>query len=88
MKGLLKLLAHLLTTLAKLLDHPLFWNAVDLEKELADFMLYFNQHRVHSRLGGRAPADIVRETHPSQAELRNYRWKTHCRGLYQLPMAA
>jgi len=36
------------TVRRELLDHSLFWNAVDLEKKLADFMLYFNQHRVHS----------------------------------------
>jgi hypothetical protein len=29
------------------LDHTLFWNAIDLEKKLADFQVYYNRHRTH-----------------------------------------
>ena len=101
MKNLLLLLAHLLTTLAKLpgpvgaraivadsllmkqqligttrrefLDHTLFWNAADLEKKLADFQAYYNQHRTHSSLGGATPADLAGGNPKLQTTLNIFR---------------
>jgi hypothetical protein len=46
---------------------------------------YFNQHRSHSGLDGETPI----ETPESRGiDFKSYRWQTHCRGLYQTPMAA
>ena len=70
------------------LDHILFWNAVDLEKKLAEFQAYFNRHRVHSSLSGDTPAEVSEDSLTERAELDNFRWQGHCRGLYQLPVAA
>ena len=70
------------------LDHLLFWNVADLEKKLAEFQAYYNQHRVHSSLGGNTPAEVGGGSVTSRASLSNFRWQTHCRGLYQLPLAA
>jgi transposase InsO family protein len=70
------------------LDHTLFWNAADLERKLADFQAYDNQHRTHSSLGGDTPADGDGGNPKLQTALNNFRWQTHCRGLYQLPAAA
>ena len=70
------------------LDHTLFWNNVDLERKLADFQAYYNHHRTHSSLGGDTPAEAAGCTGKSQANLDNFRWHTHCKGLYQLPAAA
>ena len=70
------------------LDHTLFWNANDLEKKLTDFQMYYNRHRTHGSLGGDTPAEIAGETTKLQATLNNFRWQTHCQGLYQLPAAA
>ena len=70
------------------LDHTLFWNATDLERKLAGFQAYYNQHRSHSSLGGDTPADLAGSTPKLQTTLNNFRWQTHCRGLYQLPAAA
>ncbi len=70
------------------LDHTLFWNAADLERKLADFQAYYNQHRTHSSLGGATPADLAGGNPKLQTTLNNFRWQTHCRGLYQLPAAA
>jgi len=70
------------------LDYTLFWNAVDLERKLADFQSYFNEYRVHSSLGGQTPAEVSGERVNRQATLHRFRWQTHCRELYQLPVAA
>jgi hypothetical protein len=37
------------------LDHPLFWNAADLERKLALFQRYYNGLRVHQGLDGDTP---------------------------------
>ena len=70
------------------LDHILFWNAGDLVRKLADFQTYYNAHRTHSSLGGDTPTEFAREPTKLQSTLNNFRWQTHCRGLYQLPAAA
>jgi transposase InsO family protein len=70
------------------LDHTLFWNAADLERKLADFQACYNQHRTHSSLGGDTPSDVADGKPKLQTTLNNFRWQTHCRGLFQLPAAA
>lgn len=67
------------------LDRTLFWNERDLEYKLADFADYYNRYRVHSSLHGSTPTvtDAGMTIH-----IRNYRWQSHCRGLYQTPIAA
>jgi transposase InsO family protein len=70
------------------LNHTLFWNAVELERKLADFQTYYNHHRAHSSLGGDTPAEFAGDTPKLQTTLNSFRWQTHCRGLYQLPAAA
>jgi putative transposase len=69
------------------LDRTLFWTVADLELKLLDFQRYYNGHRAHTALGGRTPnpnagADSAR------VSISNYRWQSHCRGLYQTPIAA
>jgi hypothetical protein len=67
------------------LDRLLFGTAIDLETKLIAFKDYYNGHRSHSGLKGKTPI----ETFESKgASLRSYRWRQHCRGLYQTPMAA
>jgi putative transposase len=67
------------------LDQTLFWTAADLEAKLRDFQDYFNEYRTHTGLGGQLPE-------PNEAKLpigfASYRWRKHCRGLYQTPIAA
>lgn len=70
------------------LDHMLFWNARDLKAKLTDFKLYYNHHRAHSSLNGVTPAISAGTDANSVVDLRRFRWRTHCRGLYQTPMAA
>ena len=66
------------------LDRTLFLTAADLEEKLRVFQEYFNRHRAHSGLRGRLPE-------PDKAKTLNfasYRWRQHCRGLYETPIAA
>ena len=70
------------------LDHTLFWNAIDLERKLSDFQSYYNHHRTHSSLCGDTPAEVAGGVSKSPIKLHNFNWQTHCRGLYQLPIAA
>ena len=70
------------------LDHVLFWNTVDLERKLNEFEVYFNETRTHSSLEGETPAEIFGCESNQIAFLNNHRWKKHCRGLFQLPIAA
>src|SRR5712692_5017504 len=69
------------------LDRTLFWTATDLEMKILEFQRYYNGHRAHAGLEGRTP-EPNREAGSARASVRSYRWQSHCRGLYQTPMAA
>ncbi len=70
------------------LDQMLFWNASDLKRKMEAFRQYYNVHRVHSALSGYTPPEISSETLMRRADLNKFQWKSHYRGLYQLPVAA
>jgi len=76
------------TARREFLDHTLFWNARDLERKLGEFREYYNQHRVHASLERGTPAQASGEVVPRRADPRRFRWQGHCRGLFDLPMAA
>jgi putative transposase len=69
------------------LDRIMFWTRSDLEDKLLDFRDYYNNHRAQSSLEGQTPNREIRDSQPF-AELHSYRWQSHCRGLYQTPIAA
>jgi len=72
------------------LNHVLFWNAEDLVKKLDQYQNYHNETRAHSSLNKKTPNqkaandDISNKVVP----MKNIRWKSHCRGLFNLPVAA
>jgi putative transposase len=70
------------------LDHVLIWNAVDLGRKLEEFRDYYNEHRVHQSLNGRTPGERSGQPPPAHAVLDHYAWRDHCRGLFQMPIAA
>ncbi len=70
------------------LDQVLLWSAPDLERKLLLFKEYYNRDRPHQGLDGIPPDGQSDITVRKAARLDDYRWKTHCRGLYQLPAAA
>jgi len=67
------------------LDRLLFWTATDLEMKLIAFRDYYNGYRGHAGLKGETP---VSTPESRGADLKSYRWKAHCRGLFQTPIAA
>jgi len=69
----------------ELLDHTLFWTATDLENKLREYQCYYNENRTHSGRDGGTPveSDVAKVI-----DINNYRWMKHCRGLFQLPVAA
>jgi len=69
-------------------DQVFFWNAVDLERKLNDFREYFNDLRAHSSLDGTTPAEAAGRLPDKPITLENFKWQPHCRGLFQLPVAA
>jgi len=69
------------------LDHTLFWTTADLGAKLRDFQDYFNAYRVHAGLGGQLPGRNTNGA-TSPISFASYRWRKHCRGLYQTPVAA
>jgi putative transposase len=69
----------------ELLDHTLFWTATDLENKLRDYQRYYNECRTHSGRDGVTP---VETTDRKVADINKYRWEKHCRGLFELPLAA
>jgi putative transposase len=70
------------------LDQVPFWGAVDLQRKLLSFQQYYNRARVHQSLGRRTPDPPAVHTPQQAASLNNYQWESHCRGLFQLPIAA
>jgi len=70
------------------MQYSIFWNARDLERKLKEFGEYYNRHRAHESLGGGTPAQASDEVVPRRADPRQFQWQGHCRGLFELPMAA
>lgn len=70
------------------LDKVPFWGALDLQRKLQSFQRYYNRARVHQSLSGRPPDPPAVNTPRQATSLNNYQWKSHCRGLFQLPIAA
>ena len=70
------------------LDRVFFWNAMDLTRKLEEFGDYYNAHRVHRTLAGSTPTQRAGAPSPTPAALDHYAWRQHCRGLFQIPIAA
>lgn len=76
------------TVRRELLDHTPFWGGRDLARKLHHFKDYYNRERTHASLGGRTPAATAANVRRRALDLASYRWRSHCRGLFQLPAAA
>lgn len=70
------------------LDRVFFWNVIDLARKLGEFRDYYNAARVHRALAGGTPAQRAGAPAPAPASLDHYAWQQHCRGLFQVPIAA
>jgi transposase InsO family protein len=69
----------------ELLDHTFFWTATDLENKLGEYQFYYNEHRCHSSRDGTTPAGTGGN---KVTDINQFRWEKHCRGLFELPVAA
>ena len=69
----------------ELLDHTLFWTVTDLENKLCEYQCYYNESRSHSGRDGATPVNSVRM---NRININQYGWQKHCRGLFELPIAA
>jgi len=70
------------------LDQTLFSCTSDLQRNLDDFAHYCNGHRYDAGIGGIPPADRDGAATRRPRALRAFRWRSHCRGLFQTPVAA
>ena len=70
------------------LDVVPFWAARDLENKLLSFRDFYNNQRCHYALDGDTPSETAGKKRKNSAVLDSYRWQSHCRGLFQLPVAA
>ncbi|MEH6593248.1 MAG: integrase core domain-containing protein [Halioglobus sp.] len=69
----------------ELLDQTLFWTSTDLENKLQNYQCYYNECRTHSGRDGGTP---IENTDEKVINISDYRWDKHCRGLFELPVAA
>ena len=76
------------TTRREFLDQILFFNKRDLENKLGSYKEYYNNHRPHYSLDGLAPKEKREEIETSTFSLDGYSWQSHCRGLFQTPIAS
>ncbi len=74
----------------ELVDNILFWNENDLLNKLNNFKKYYNETRGHWSLEGNTPIQKASTENiiENVAILDHYRWKKHCHGLFQTPVAA
>ena len=72
----------------EVLDRSLFWTASDLQSKLDSFQHYFNEYRTHMGIDGNTPKLISENIKSNVIDIKYFRWKSHCRGLFQLPIAA
>ena len=70
------------------LDQVPFWNSLDLERKLDEFKVYYNIHRTHASLSGHSPAKFGLRANEAFANINDYGWRQHCRGLFHTPIPA
>jgi putative transposase len=78
------------TTRRECLVQLIFFSKLDLQRKLDRFQDYYNEDRVHSFLNMKTPQVMAMENAGEKiiASIDDYRWKSHCNGLYELPVAA
>jgi hypothetical protein len=70
------------------LDFVTFWTAGDVEYKRLCFKEFYNNRPCHYALDDDTPSEITGKIRQTVADLDSGRWRSHCRGLYQLPVAA
>jgi len=70
------------------LDRLFFWNDQDLEQKLVVYRHYYNNHRARQSLDGNTPLPAISDNQVRYAKLDYYAWQSHCKGMFQTPIAA
>ena len=70
------------------LHHVPFWGVADLSRKLTAFQDFYNKHRTHVSLDARTPAIRAGQPESDPIYLSHFGWQSHCRGLFQTPVAA
>jgi len=76
------------TSRREFLDRTLFWTTNDLQNKLDDFQCYYNEKRTHMGLDGSIPNQILENKTSNIIDIKKYRLEKHCRGLFNLSIAA
>ena len=72
----------------ELTEQIFFYHASDLEHKLEQYQCYFNAHRTHMGLKSNIPIHLRNDTTQKVVNIHQYQWRVHCRGLFNLPIAA
>jgi len=72
----------------ELLNQLFFWNEQDLERKLADFARYYDQHRAHQALNRKTPESVSSDAQTQFALIDLDSWRSHCSGLFKTQFAA
>ena len=68
-------------------DHILFWSESDLVAKLLVFQEYFNPYSVHYSHAGKTPVEMDGKRHLATLDVKNFKWKSVCGGMYHTPIA-
>ncbi len=58
------------------------------QKQLDSFKVFYNDNRVHSSLNANTPSQKSGKSRSEIVPIQHFKWKAHCNGLFQLPIAA
>ena len=70
-----------------LLDQTIFFHAHDLQRKLDHYQNYFNLKRSHKTLNAATPQQKAKLSKTNVISIKNYKWESHCIGLFHLPTA-
>jgi hypothetical protein len=59
-----------------------------LQNKLELFQIYYTEERCHYGIDGVTPVKKMDEQSSNVISINHYQWKKHCKGLFQLPVAA
>ena len=76
------------TTRREYLDECFFLGERDLLKKLESFTGYDNYRRVHYAHQGLAPIAKAGRAGIERIDLKSWRWKSYCKGMFSVPIAA
>ena len=76
------------TTRREYLDETFCWGERDLLKKLESFAQYYNHGRVHYAHQGLTPIAKGGGAGIERIDLKNWRWKSYCNGMFSVPIAA